>query len=79
MKYPVTVAKGVYYPKVILLSNPAGHIGFLAVFAHKIAKKQNCQNLSTRFADLHISKVQSKFQVPSMYAVQMNVPFVLYK
>ena len=49
----------------------------LAAFAHKIYKKQNFQNLPTRFVELHIRKVQSKFQVLCMYAVQMNVPFVI--
>ena len=47
--------------------------------SHKMAKIQNFQNRQIRFVELHIRKVLSKFQVASMYAAQMNVPFILYK
>ena len=35
-------------------------------------------NLYIRFVKGHTRKVHAKFQVPSMYGVQMNVPFVLF-
>ena len=73
--------------KILLFGNLMGKkrpklaaiLDFWPIFAHKIAEKQHFQKLSTRFVDLHIRKVQSKFQGPSMYAVQINVPFVLYQ
>ena len=49
------------------------------IFAHKMAKNQNFENSYIRFVELLTRKVHAKYQVPSMYAVQMNVPFVLYK
>ena len=50
---------------------------FWQFFAHKKPKKQNIKNSSIRFVELLTRKVHAKFQVPSMYGVQMNVPFVL--
>ena len=44
-----------------------------------MAKNQNFKNRSVRFVERHTRKVHAKFQVPSMYGVQMNVPFVLYE
>ena len=52
---------------------------FWQFFAHKMPKKQKFKNSSTRFLELLTRKVHAKFQVPSMYGVQMNVPFVLYE
>ena len=51
---------------------------FWQFFAHKMAKNQNFENRSATFVERHTRKVHAKFQVPSMYGVQMNVPFVLY-
>ena len=47
--------------------------------SHKMAKIQNFQNRQIRFVELHVRKLLSNFQVASMYAAQMNVPFILYK
>ena len=52
---------------------------FWQFFAHKMPKKQKFENSSARFLELLTRKVHAKFQVPSMYGVQMNVPFVLYE
>ena len=43
---------------------------------HKMAKKQNLQNRYIQPAELHTEKPQTKPQVPSMQAVQMNAPHV---
>ena len=52
---------------------------FWQFFAHKMPKKQKFKNSSTRFVELLTRKVHAKFQIPSIYWVQMNVPFVLYE
>ena len=44
---------------------------------HKKTKKQNFQNRCIVFVERHTRKVHTKFQVSSMYSVQMNVPFLL--
>ena len=49
------------------------------IFAHKMPKIQNFQNRCIIFVERHTKKVHAKFQVPSMYGVKLNVPFVLYK
>ena len=54
----------------------AAILDFWHVSSHKMAKKQNFQNRYIRFVELHTEKVQTKFQGPSMKAVQMNVPYV---
>ena len=43
---------------------------------HKKTKKQNFQNRFIKFVEHHTRKLHTK--VPSMYGVQMNVPFVLF-
>ena len=45
---------------------------FCQFFGHKMPKFQNFQNRLARFVEQHTRKVHSKFQVPSMYGVQMN-------
>ena len=51
---------------------------FRHIFAYKMPKIQKNLNLYIRFVKGHTRKVHAKFQVPSMYGVQMNVPFVLF-
>ena len=60
------------------LPKMAAILDFWQFFVHKMAKNQNFKNRSVRFVERHTRKVHAKFQVPSMYGVQMNVPFVLY-
>ena len=47
-----------------------------AVLGYKMAKKQNLKNRYIKFVIYHTGKEHSKFQVPNMFAVHMNVPFV---
>ena len=47
-------------------------------FGHKMAKNQNFQNRCTRFVKHHTRMVHAKFQVRSMYGVQMNGTEVLF-
>ena len=49
------------------------------IFGHRMAKKQNFQNRHIKFVECHTGKVHSKFQVPIMFSVQMNVPFVIFQ
>ena len=44
-----------------------------------MAKNQNFKNRSARFVERHTGKVHAKFQIPSMYGVQMNVLFVFLR
>ena len=39
---------------------------------HKMAKKENFQILCNTIVKLHTGKLQTKFQVPGMSAIQMN-------
>ena len=57
----------------------AAILDFWPFGGHKKTKKQIFQNRYIRFVERHTRKVYTKFQDPSMYGVQMNVPFVLYK
>ena len=61
------------------LPKMAAILDFCQFFAHKMAKKQNFENSYIRFVERHSRKVHAKYPVPSMYAVQMNVPFVLLR
>ena len=54
------------------LPKMAAILDFGRFFAHKMPKIQNFQNRLTRSVELHTRKVHAKFQVPSMYGVQMN-------
>ena len=60
---------GVAILKILLFGHfMAGNVPkmpFLAFSSHKMAKKQNFQNRYTKFVELHIEKLQTKFQVPS--------------
>ena len=51
---------------------------FAHFFVHKMPKIQNFQNRYTRFVKHHTREVHAKFQVPSMYGVQMNGTEVLF-
>ena len=53
------------------LPKNGGHIGFLEVFQ----PQDGFQNRYIKFLELNTGKLQAKFQVLSMKAVQMNVPF----
>ena len=45
---------------------------FWQFFAHKMPKNKNFKNRLARSLELHTRKVHAKYQVPSMYGVQMN-------
>ena len=49
------------------------------LFGRKMAKKKNFQNRYCKFVECHTGKMHSKFQVLSMLAVQINVPFVCFQ
>ena len=53
------------------LSKMAAILDFWQFFAPKMPKIQNFQNRSATFVELH-TKLHAKFQVPSMYGVQIN-------
>ena len=52
---------------------------FWQFFGHNLAKMRNSQNPYSTFVKCQTRNVHSKFQVPSMFAVQMNVPFVSFQ
>ena len=54
------------------LTKMAAMLDFWQFFGHKMPKIQNFQNRPVRSVEHHTRKVHSKFQVPSMYGVQMN-------
>ena len=54
------------------LPKMAAILDFGRFFAHKMPKIQNFQNRLARSVERHTRKVHAKFQVPSMYGVQMN-------
>ena len=54
------------------LTKMAAMLDFWQFFGHKMPKIQNFQNCLARSVEQHTRKVHSKFQVPSMYGVQMN-------
>ena len=51
---------------------------FWPILTHKIRKIQNFQNRYTRFVKRHTRKVYAKFQVLTMYSIQMNGTKVLF-
>ena len=48
-------------------------------FGHAMAKKQNFKNRYFIFVEYYTGKVHSKFQVPNMFAVLINVPLVKFQ
>ena len=56
----------------------AAILDFWGIFGHKKPKNQNFQNRCTRFVKHHTRMVHAKFQVRSMYGVQMNGTEVLF-
>ena len=61
------------------LTKMAAMLDFWQFFGHKMPKIQNFQNCLARSVEHHTRKVHSKFQVPNMFAVHMNVPFVKFQ
>ena len=49
------------------------------IFCGFLAKKQNFKNRYIKSVEYHTGKVHSKFQVPNMFAVHMNVPFMKFQ
>ena len=74
-QFGVAILKCLLFGQLMAKKLPKGgnHDGF---FGHEMAKKQNLKNRYTKFLECHRESA-SNFQVPSTFAVQMNVPFVI--
>ena len=54
------------------------HRSFVLSLIPQVKTAKKCQNVYIRFVECHTGKLLYKFLVSSMFAVQMNVPFVIF-